>query len=126
MGHLIFTTHGIISARKLMPDLQFDEEGFYFHEASEQDDLSKAEYGSTATTPSFVIRAAELLDNCQVRVFKGGFWWGHQDLWVIQKIPSDLVPLRVQTEDIPDGADTIGSHLPLDYALDIRLRACRN
>jgi hypothetical protein len=44
-GHLIFTTHGVISARKLMPDLQFDEEGFSFHEASEQDDLSKAEYG---------------------------------------------------------------------------------
>jgi SAM-dependent methyltransferase len=107
-GHLIFTTHGLISARNLMPDLQFDEEGFHFHEASEQGDLSKSEYGTTVTTPSFVIRAAELLDNGQVRVFKRGFWWGHQDLWVIQKIPSGLVPLRVQSEDIPDGADTIG------------------
>jgi hypothetical protein len=45
-----------------MPDLQFDEEGFYFPEASEQDDLRKAKYGTTATTPSFVIRAAEVLD----------------------------------------------------------------
>jgi SAM-dependent methyltransferase len=86
-GHLIFTTHGLITAHKLMPDLEFDEEGFYFHEASEQEDLSKAEYGTTVTTPSFVIRAAEPLDNCVVRVFKGGFWWGHQDLWVIQKFP---------------------------------------
>jgi SAM-dependent methyltransferase len=107
-GHLIFTTHGLISARKLMPDLQFDEEGFHFHEASEQGDLSKAEYGTTMTTPSFVIRAVEQLDDCQVRVFKGGFWWGHQDLLVVQKVPSDLVSLRVQTEDIPDGVGAVG------------------
>jgi hypothetical protein len=107
-GHLIFTTHGLTSTRKLMPDLQFDEEGFHFHEASEQCDLSKEEYGTTATTPSFVMRAIEQLDGCQLRLFKGGFWWGVQDLWVIQKIPSDLVPLRVQTENIPDGADAVG------------------
>jgi SAM-dependent methyltransferase len=107
-GHLVFTTHGLISTREFMPNVQFDEEGFYFHEASEQGDLSKAEYGTTATTPSFVIRAVEQLDNCQVRVFKRGFWWGHQDLWVIQKIPSDLVSLRVQRKDIPDGVDVVG------------------
>jgi hypothetical protein len=69
-GHLIFTTHGLTSTRKLMPDLQFDDEGFHFHEASEQGDLSKEQYGTTVTTPSFVIRAVEQLDDCQVRLFK--------------------------------------------------------
>jgi hypothetical protein len=107
-GYLIFTTHGLTSARKVLPDLQFDEEGFSFHEASEQDDLGKAEYGTTAVTPFFVVREAELLDNCQVRLFKGGFWWRLQDLWVIEKIPSDLVPIFVQTEDIPDGPGAVG------------------
>jgi hypothetical protein len=94
-GHLIFTAHGLITVRKSMPNLQFDQEGFHFHEASEQDDLTKAEYGTTVTTPSFVSRAVELLDNCEVSIFKSGFWWGHQDLWVIRK-------------RFPDGIDPVG------------------
>lgn len=107
-GHLIFTTHGLMTVRHLMTNLRFDEDGFFFQEASEHDDLIKAEYGTTVTTPSFVHRAVELLDNCQLRVFKRGFWWGHQDLWVIQKVPSDVVPVRPQNEDFPHGTDTIG------------------
>lgn len=83
-GYLVFTTHGLASAeRQGKPELPSD--GFYFEAKSEQDDLSKAEYGATIVTPEFV--RAEVLEQTGAPVVdsKLAYWWGHQDLWIVKK-----------------------------------------
>jgi SAM-dependent methyltransferase len=83
-GYLVFTTHGLASLESHgSPELPAD--GFYFAAKSEQDDLSKAEYGSTIVTPAFV--RAEVLEQTGMPIFdyKLAYWWGHQDLWVVRK-----------------------------------------
>jgi SAM-dependent methyltransferase len=87
-GSLIFTTHGPTSLRKMRMDISLDEEGFYFEPESEQDDLDKDEYGMTFASIGFVIRQVEALENCELRVVRAGFWWNHQDLYVLSKVPS--------------------------------------
>ena len=55
-GYLIFTTHGVKSCGAFgitLDDIPAD--GFLFRANSEQDDLDTVEYGSTLSTPDFVI-----------------------------------------------------------------------
>lgn len=83
-GYLIFTTHG----RKSIPFLgnpTIPEDGFWFRPDSEQKDLKTTEYGLTVTTPEFVL--SELFDQIDAPVvkYRYGFWWGHQDLYVVKK-----------------------------------------
>jgi hypothetical protein len=85
-GSMIFTTHGLISLRKIPFNASLDEEGFYFKAESEQDDLDTSEYGITVTSPKFVVHQIEALDNCELRLARTGFWWGHQDLYIVGKI----------------------------------------
>jgi SAM-dependent methyltransferase len=84
-GSLIFTTHGLISDRKIPMATSMDEKGFYFRPGSEQDDLDQAEYGTTVTSCSFVVEQIEALENCELRLVRAGLWWGHQDLYVANK-----------------------------------------
>lgn len=81
-GSLIFTTHGLISNQGLKG---FSENGFKFQPLSEQKDLSVYEYGYTCTTPEFVRRKVSELEGAELFLFREGDWWGHQDLYVIQK-----------------------------------------
>jgi len=84
-GHLIFTTHGLVSQRELMNYAVFDDTGFWFNANSEQHDLDTAEYGTAITTPSFVRQEIAKLDGATASIFHEGYWWGHQDVWVVRK-----------------------------------------
>ena len=52
-GRLIFTTHGAVSHRKLMPFAELSD-GYWFNPDSEQLDLEAAEYGTAISTPEYV------------------------------------------------------------------------
>lgn len=83
-GLLIFTTHGQKSTQ-FFGDINFDNEGFYFINQSEQKDLDTADYGQTIVTESYVSNVIYSdLKNLNY-VFKEGYWWGHQDCYIVQK-----------------------------------------
>ena len=83
-GSLIFTTHGKLSIQHF-PPFTFDEDGFYFFPISEQDDLPLSEYGSTINLPVFLESIFATLPNvASIEFFEGSFW-GHQDLYIVQK-----------------------------------------
>jgi SAM-dependent methyltransferase len=84
-GCLVFTTHGNVSHRELISHAKIDSSGFWFNENSEQSDLDTAEYGTTITTPEFVREEIKKIDGAQEVQFCEGFWWTHQDAWVIRK-----------------------------------------
>lgn len=81
-GYLIFTTHGLASA-KHFGDPQIPQSGIWFKPESEQKDLDVTEYGQTLVTPEFVARAAHEYLGAEIRLTRLGFWWEHQDLYVI-------------------------------------------
>jgi hypothetical protein len=88
-GFMIFTTHGITSL-KTVPDWKFDADGFFFYPASDQKDLDSAEYGTAYARPQYVLDLAFSLPQLRLRYFHEGFWWGHQDLYVFQVMPSPM------------------------------------
>jgi Methyltransferase domain len=84
-GYFVFTTHGLVSKRlHFGSDCQLDSEGFYFAPMSEQKDLSVADYGSTVVAPRFVFSLIEKLEGISLNYFQEGFWWGHQDVYVLK------------------------------------------
>lgn len=84
-GLLIFTTHGFQSM-KFFNSPKLSKEGYWFWAVSEQKDLDTADYGQTIVTPAYVsTRIKWLSGNPIIEQFKEGFWWGHQDLWVVRK-----------------------------------------
>jgi SAM-dependent methyltransferase len=82
-GHLIFTTHGESSAR-YFPACTFDEDGFYFRADSEQKDLDAAHYGQAVVRPWYVLDAIRTRP-FSLELFREGYWWGHQDLYVLKR-----------------------------------------
>jgi SAM-dependent methyltransferase len=84
-GLLIFTTHGIESAKLFLGNPEIPKDGFWFHKHSEQHDLSVDDYGTTVVTEAFVRNQLQYLSGCQVK-YKSAYWWGHQDLYIIKKI----------------------------------------
>lgn len=83
-GYVIFTTHGL-GTHKMMGSLEIDEDGFYFKAHSEQTDLDFNEYGSTITTPRFVLKEISEIPHCKLKMLKTEFWRGHQDCYIVQK-----------------------------------------
>jgi SAM-dependent methyltransferase len=84
-GLLIFTTHGYHSLHHL-GNPSFNRQGFWFKPDSEQLDLPGEQYGLMAVTPSYVCdRIKALPGGPRIAVFNEGLWWGHQDLWVVQR-----------------------------------------
>ena len=83
-GLLIFTTQGQSSA-KIFGDPPLDENGYWFLADSEQKDLDVEEYGQTIVTPSYVFRQISAHGNAEPAFFQEGYWWGHQDVYVIRK-----------------------------------------
>ena len=83
-GYLIFTTHGLVTQNQVMKHAVLDEQGFWFDANSEQHDLDSAEYGSAIAAPSFVRKEIAKLETAKVSLFYEGYWWGHQDVWVIK------------------------------------------
>ncbi len=84
-GHLIFTTHGMNSARNHFGNPEIPDSGFWFDTDSEQKDLDTAEYGQTIVRRSFVFDAIRTLPNSHLEVSAPAFWWTHQDIWVVRK-----------------------------------------
>ena len=108
-GSMIFTTHGPASARKFLVDASLDDEGFYFKPDSEQHDLEGSEYGTTVTSNRFVVEQLETLENCELRLVRPGYWWGHQDLYLVSRIASASVLLPDLNIYQPD--DRVAGHV---------------
>ena len=83
-GFLLFTTHGFAS-RKYFPHCEFDADGFFFDPSSEQKDLSPTEYGTSVVTPGYVFSQIFTFPDCHILYFHEGFWWEHQDLYILRK-----------------------------------------
>jgi len=81
-GHVIFTTHGILS-RKYLLDVQFDKDGFWFKPSSEQKDLNVSEYGLSCTLPRYVFSHLFENPNWNLKYFHQGYWWKHQDVYIV-------------------------------------------
>ncbi len=83
-GVLFFTTHG----RKSMmhfPQARLDGEGYWFEASSEQGDLDTADYGQAITAKEFVDAQIASLPDVEYLLHEPGYWWGHQDLYVLRR-----------------------------------------
>jgi SAM-dependent methyltransferase len=83
-GHLIFTTHGLISQQMLLRNCSLDGDGFFFQPGSEQKDLGAQEYGTAITSPQYVLSRLYEIPGFRLKAFQEGFWWSHQDLFVVR------------------------------------------
>jgi SAM-dependent methyltransferase len=83
-GILVFTTHGLIS-RTYFGDINLGDNGFWFKPSSEQSDLDTAEYGSSVATPAYVVAQLAQVPGASLADFRRGFWWRHQDLYVVSR-----------------------------------------
>lgn len=83
-GALVFTTQGLHSA-KYFGNPKIDKSGFWFLADSEQKDLDVATYGQTIVTEAFVQMEVKKLAGLGVDLVRPGFWWEHQDLYVLRK-----------------------------------------
>jgi SAM-dependent methyltransferase len=89
-GILVFTAHGLASATSLgNPDIP--DSGFWFKPDSEQHDLEGVEYGSTISTPEWVIRTLYTRVGAPLAEARFGYWWQHQDLYVVAKPLEQMV-----------------------------------
>jgi SAM-dependent methyltransferase len=83
-GFIIFTTHGLRSA-KMMKVTNLGGNNIWFNPQSEQDDLDTAEYGTTITSFDYVYAQISSIPDVRLVGFQEGFWWGHQDVYTLQK-----------------------------------------
>ena len=83
-GLLIFTTHGERS-RVNLGNPAIGPDGFWFKPESEQQDLPGNEYGSAITLPAYVLGQFAGIPNMRLVRFQEGFWWGHQDVYVLRR-----------------------------------------
>ena len=83
-GILIFTTHGKISNENFLM-LASKDQDFIFLPSSEQDDLQNTEYGTTVSLYSYVDRICRDFIDAAPTEYHEGFWWTHQDVYVIKK-----------------------------------------
>ncbi len=84
-GVLIFTTHGEVS-RGSVNNPVIDEDGFWFKPESEQHDLDGEDYGMTVTLEKYVKAEVEKIEGVELCFYEEGYWWGHQDAYVLRKI----------------------------------------
>ena len=84
-GLLIFTTHGERS-RVNFGNPAIGADGFWFKPESGQQDLAPDEYGSAITLPAYVIGRASGIPDMRLVRFQEGFWWGHQDVYVLRRV----------------------------------------
>lgn len=85
-GLLIFTTHGERS-RPNLGNPEIGPDGFWFKPESEQQDISGYDYGSAITLPAFVLEQIAHVPHMRLVRFQEGYWWGHQDVYVLRRNP---------------------------------------
>ncbi len=61
------------------------ESGFWFNPQSEQKDIDASEYGTTITSFDYVYTQINSIPDVRLIKFQEGFWWGHQDVYMLQK-----------------------------------------
>jgi cyclopropane fatty-acyl-phospholipid synthase-like methyltransferase len=83
-GALVFTTHGLVTRDKVFEGVTI-ENGYYFSANSEQGDLPCSDYGTTIVEYSWVCKTCQQYISVLPSAWKEGFWWGHQDLYIIRK-----------------------------------------
>lgn len=96
-GLLIFTTHGADSIRMMKTggmDAAFDDHGYFWYPHSDQRDLESSEYGTSAVSLGYVTEVISQIDSAEMVRFQQGFWWNHQDLYIVKK--TEPVPTRRQ------------------------------
>lgn len=83
-GIVAFTTQGRLSMPfvgcETLPDL-----GFWYRAMSEQHDIPVEEYGQTVIAPELVRRMVGTIADVVLLDTREGFWWDHQDLYVIRR-----------------------------------------
>ncbi len=86
-GLLIFTTHGYQSMKACeSPEAKLNAKGYCFLAGSEQLDLNAQDYGVMIVSPAYVCEKIKLLPGNPIIARNiEGFWWGHQDLWIVKK-----------------------------------------
>jgi SAM-dependent methyltransferase len=96
-GLLIFTTHGYTSASANFASAEINDEGYWFHPASEQADIDPEEYGSTITTPKFVHKQVASIHDLRVVGHRPGGLQKNQDVYILKRLPPwrVLAPLDV-------------------------------
>lgn len=83
-GVLVFSTHGLKAAR--FDNVALDEEGFFFAASSESHAIDANEYGTTFTSPEFVLaRVAETAGADRLVHQAPVHFWNHQDAYVLRK-----------------------------------------
>lgn len=87
-GIIVFTTQGLYS-RKFFGEPEIPEIGFWFSASSEQKDLPTEQYGQTIVTPEFVKKHVFTIPHAELIEHREGYWWGHQDLYVLRKTEAD-------------------------------------
>jgi SAM-dependent methyltransferase len=83
-GLIIFTTHGAKS-RPHFGNPEICDLGFWFKADSEQADLPFQQYGQTITMPTFVLQNIASIPGAELVEMREGYWWSHQDLYVLRR-----------------------------------------
>jgi SAM-dependent methyltransferase len=84
-GLTIFTTHGERSRSQVAPGSTPGGD-FIFLPHSEQPDLATEQYGTALTPLPFVYAQIASLETSRLIKFEEGYWWGHQDVYVMRRI----------------------------------------
>jgi SAM-dependent methyltransferase len=85
-GCLIFTTHGQVSLGKIWNNsIDLGPEGFWFASTSEQHDIDVADYGTAIASTAYVTRKIYRNLAAPVALISQGFWWEHQDVYVVAR-----------------------------------------
>jgi SAM-dependent methyltransferase len=84
-GLTIFTTHGERSRSQVAPGSE-PVGDFVFLPHSEQPDLPSDQYGTALTPLQFVYAQIAALETSRLIKFEEGYWWGHQDVYVMRRI----------------------------------------
>jgi len=86
-GKLLFTTHGEVAGRTipiLGAVLQPDTGYGYLSDATDQPDLEAEVYGSSITTPIYIIRHIYQTEKPMTLIsFSLASWWALQDEWIV-------------------------------------------
>jgi SAM-dependent methyltransferase len=84
-GIIVFTTHGRLTQKLLGNPKEMPEVGFWFSALSEQIDLPAEDYGLTIVSQEFVQRNIRSMSGVELLESTEGFWWEHQDVYVLRK-----------------------------------------
>jgi SAM-dependent methyltransferase len=83
-GIVLFTTHGRMSAQQFgNPPLTAD--GFWHDPRKEHPNLDASNYGLSICSRKYCEVCIEEIKDVKLVDYREGFWWGHQDVYVLRK-----------------------------------------